>query len=199
MKKLMIIMVLAVAGWLGKTSAQTPAVIWSDKAGWHKIGEKIVDLKMEEDEVLVLGADKFSALKFKVTDASIEILSAEVVFEDDEDFFGIKKDAAKEKEAMDMDKKGIYKDRDAMKKDKEGLYKDTYQGDVQNRQMIPINTPLTAGTETRVFELSGGSHELKSIKFRYKTLPNVKEERATIEIWGFKTAVKESEEEKPEM
>lgn len=150
MKKVLIMMVLAVAGWLGKTSAQTPAVVWSEKSGWHKIGEKMVDLKMEKDEILVMGADKFASLKFKVVDASIEILSAEVIFE---------------------------------------------AGD---KQSIPVNTPLTAGTETRIYELTGGDREIKKISFRYKTLPNVKDKRARVEIWGFKSAEK-PKETKPEL
>jgi hypothetical protein len=63
-----------------------------------------------------------------------------------------------------------------------------------------VNTPLQAGTETRVFELNNSQREIHKISFRYKTLPNVAEKKAKIEIWGFKTAVKEKlEKEKPEM
>lgn len=171
MKKMMIMMALAVAGWLGKAAAQTPAVVWSEKSGWHKIGEKVVDLKMESDEILVMGADKFSALKFKVTDAPIEILDAKVIFESEEDLFG------RDKEERDIDKE-------------KGL-----------TQSISVNTPLQAGTETRVFELKGGEqNEIKKISFRYKTLPNTRDQKARIEIWGFKSAVKEkTDETKPEM
>lgn len=166
MKKVMIMMVLAIAGWLGRTAAQTPAVVWSDKSGWHKIGEKVVDLKMERDEILVMGADKFSALKFKVTDAPIEILEAEVTFESEDNIIG-------------RDKKAL----------------------AQNKQTIPVNTPLQAGTETRIFELTGGGqYEIDKISFRYKTLPNAKDKKARIEIWGFKSVVKEkTDETKPEM
>jgi hypothetical protein len=187
MKKVLIIMFLAVAGLLGRTFAQTPAVIWSEKSGWHKIGEKVVDLKMERDELLVMGADKFSALKFKVTGAPIEILEAKVHYESDEGMF-------------DRDNKDPGKD-DQINRDK-GLYdknnKDVGQArDVQN---IAVNSPLQAGTETRVFELTQGQKEIEKISFRYKTLPNATDTKARIEIWGFKTAVKEQlEETKPEM
>lgn len=150
MKKAMVCMALALAGWLGWASAQTPAVVWSEKSGWHKLGEKMVDLKMETDEIFVIGADKFASLKFKVTDASVEIISAEVYFE---------------------------------------------AGD---KQSIPISSQLQAGTETRIFELTGGEREIKKISFRYKTLPNVKDNRARIEVWGYKP-VEKDKETKPEM
>jgi hypothetical protein len=62
--------------------AQEPAVVVSDKTGWHKIGETTVDFQKEEDEVAVLLADKFAALKFKVTGASIQIEDLDVIFEE---------------------------------------------------------------------------------------------------------------------
>ena len=61
---------------------QKPAVVVSDKTGWHKIGETKVDFTKEEDEVAVLMADKFAMLKFKVTDAPIELLDLDVIFEE---------------------------------------------------------------------------------------------------------------------
>ena len=143
MKKLWIVIVLVLAGWLGRTAAQIPTVIWSDKTGWYKIGEKIVDMKVEKEEILVMGADKFSALKFKVKEAPVEILNMEAVFE---------------------------------------------AGD---KQKFEVNSPLQAGTETRIFELAGGSRELKKISFSYKTLPNELYTKAHIEIWGYKMAEKE--------
>lgn len=81
MKKLAIIL-FAALGIYGKASAQQPAVVASDKTGWHKIGETTVDLKKEKDEVVVMGADKFASLKFKVTDAAINLVSIEVYYED---------------------------------------------------------------------------------------------------------------------
>lgn len=81
MKKLAIVL-FAALGIYGKASAQQPAVITSDKTGWHKIAETTVDLKKEKDEVMVMGADRFASLKFKVTDAPINLVSLEVYYED---------------------------------------------------------------------------------------------------------------------
>ena len=61
--------------------AQTPKVVTSDKEGWHKIGETTVDFKTETDEIIVLGADRFEAVKIKVTDAPINLVSFDIYFE----------------------------------------------------------------------------------------------------------------------
>jgi hypothetical protein len=62
--------------------AQKPAVVTSDKTGWHKIGETTVDFKNEKDEVAVMVADRFASLKFKVDEAPIEINNIDVIFEE---------------------------------------------------------------------------------------------------------------------
>src|SRR5688500_13190058 len=62
--------------------SQKPAVVVSDKSGWHKIGETTVDFEKDQDEVAVLVADRFAMLKFKVTDAPIELLDVDVYFEE---------------------------------------------------------------------------------------------------------------------
>ena len=85
MKKVFLIMLLAVAGVSGVAYAQSPRVITSDKAGWHKIGETTVDFKKERDEISVLGADKFSAIKFRVADEPIDLVEAYVVYESGDD------------------------------------------------------------------------------------------------------------------
>ena len=108
--KTMIMMLLAFAGSIGIASAQTPAVMVSDAAGWHKIAERTVDFKMDKDEIAVMGSDRFSTIKFK------------------------------------------------------------------------------APGESRVIDLKGGSERsIKKIIFVYKTLPNSKDEKAKVEIWGLKT------------
>lgn len=81
MKKLVMIVMLAFAGASGVAWAQTPSVVVSDKTGWHKLGETTVDLKKERDEISVIGADKFAAIKFKVLDESIDLISAEIFYE----------------------------------------------------------------------------------------------------------------------
>jgi hypothetical protein len=125
----------------GKSVVPSPSVMISDKAGWHKIGERHVDFVKDRDELLVMGADRFSAIKFKVTEASIELIDLEVYYE---------------------------------------------SGDKQD---IQVRSPLKAGMESRVIDLNGGERSLKRIVFVYKTLPNQKDEKANVEIWGLKTAV----------
>ena len=62
--------------------AQKPAVVANDKSGWHKITETVVNFEKETDEVSVMLADKFASLKFKVTDAPIDLQDVDVFFED---------------------------------------------------------------------------------------------------------------------
>jgi hypothetical protein len=79
MKKLAIILFFAAIGT--KSFAQQPAVVASDKTGWHKIGETTVNFEKDKDEVVVMLADKFAKVKFKVTDAPIELVSCEIYYE----------------------------------------------------------------------------------------------------------------------
>jgi hypothetical protein len=81
MKKTLIMMLLAIAVSFGIANAQTPAVMVSDAAGWHKIGEKSVNFKTERDEISVIGSDRFSTIKFKVTEAAINLVSLEITYE----------------------------------------------------------------------------------------------------------------------
>lgn len=83
MKKKLVVMLIAIAGSFGILSAQEPAVMIDAKPGWHKIGELTVDFKKDRDELLVLGNDRFSSIKFKVMDAPVELLDLEVYFEND--------------------------------------------------------------------------------------------------------------------
>src|SRR5688572_12555380 len=75
------VLFLAMTAISGKLTAQTPALIISDKSGWHKIGERNVDFSTDRDEILVSGTDRFSKIKFKVTGASIHMLDLEVYSE----------------------------------------------------------------------------------------------------------------------
>lgn len=140
MKKTLIVMLLAIAGSFGIASAQTPAVMISDAAGWHKIGERTVAFKTDRDEIAVIGSDRFSTIKFKVAEAAIDLISIEIAYE---------------------------------------------SGDNQN---VAINQQVKAPGESRTIDLKGGSERsIKKIVFIYKTLPNSKDEKARVEIWGLKT------------
>lgn len=82
MKKIALVLFLAFVGVNSQGFAQNPKVIMSDKKGWHKIGETIVDFTKEKDEISVIGADKFASLVFKITDAPINIMDIDIYFED---------------------------------------------------------------------------------------------------------------------
>jgi hypothetical protein len=57
-------------------------------------------------------------------------------------------------------------------------------GDNQN---IEVNSPIGPTMESKAFDLNGGERSLKKIAFDYNTLPNIKDEKAEIEVWGLKT------------
>ncbi len=89
-----------------KAAVSSPAVMMSDKTGWHKIGERNVDFKTDRDDIPVVGADRFSAIKFLVTDASVELLDLEVYYEsgDKQDIkLADKIMAGKESRVIDLD------------------------------------------------------------------------------------------------
>jgi hypothetical protein len=82
MKKILSIMLFAFASALVMPAfAQKPAVVTSDKPGWHKIGETTADLKSERDEIIVLGKDRFKSLKVIVTDQPISFTSMVIYYE----------------------------------------------------------------------------------------------------------------------
>ncbi len=81
MKKLAMILTLALASASGVALAQTPKVVISDKTGWHKIGETTVDFKREKEEVEIFGANRFASIKFRVEDEAIDLLYADIQYE----------------------------------------------------------------------------------------------------------------------
>ncbi|MDZ4845433.1 MAG: hypothetical protein SH857_07790 [Chitinophagales bacterium] len=81
MKKVLMLILLAIAGSYGISNAQKPAIILSDSTGWHKIGETTVDFQKDRDEILVLGADRFASIKFKVVGSPIDLMDLEVYYE----------------------------------------------------------------------------------------------------------------------
>src|SRR6185436_10165834 len=134
-----LIALLVIAGSYSKIFAQQPAIILSDTKGWHKIGESTVDFSKDKDEIMVMGADKFSSIKFEVTDAAIDLQDLEIYFENGPN------------------------------------------------QVVQVRTPLIAGHESKVINLDGGERAIKKISFVYKTLPNRKDEKAHVVVWGLKT------------
>jgi hypothetical protein len=57
-------------------------------------------------------------------------------------------------------------------------------GDNQN---IAVNSPIGPAMESKAYDLDGGERSVKKITFDYNTLPNIKDEKAEIEVWGLKT------------
>lgn len=82
MKKKSLIILLAIAGSIGTAIAQKPAVILNDKSGWHKIAGKNVDLELDRDEISVVGADRFAAVKVVVTAGALNLYDMEVYYDD---------------------------------------------------------------------------------------------------------------------
>lgn len=130
---------LALAGINNTTVAQQAKVVVNDKTGWHKIGETTVSFEKETDEIMIMGADKFASIKFKVTDAPIDLISGEVYY------------------------------------------------DNGTSERININMPIKMAGETKVFNIKGGERDLKKVVLVYKTMPNQKDKKAHVELWGLKT------------
>ena len=84
MKRIQIVMLVILAAIGSSVYAQKPAVVVSDKEGWHKIGEVNADFKTESESITVMGQDKFQSIKLKVTDAPINIQSVQVLYESGE-------------------------------------------------------------------------------------------------------------------
>ena len=58
-------------------------------------------------------------------------------------------------------------------------------GDTQH---VNVNTQVAVNGESKIIDLHGGNERrLKKIVFIYKTLPNHKDEKAHVEVWGLKT------------
>ncbi len=56
-----------------------------------------------------------------------------------------------------------------------------------DKQDVKVNSPIKAPGESRIINLNGGERNLEKIVFVYKTLPNRKDVKAHVEIWGLKT------------
>ena len=85
MKKLFVVFaVLLLAAKIDVMFAQDPGIVTSSKPGWHKIGETNANFKTENESIIVLGADKFKAIKLKITEAPVNIQSLQVFYESGE-------------------------------------------------------------------------------------------------------------------
>jgi len=81
MKNVLMMTLLAIAVNYGSATAQKPAIVVDDRDGWHKIGGTTVNFEKDRDEILVIGADRFASIKFKVKGAPIQLMDLEVYYE----------------------------------------------------------------------------------------------------------------------
>lgn len=82
MKRITIIFLLVlIATCYSNLFAQKPAVVTNNEPGWHHIGQTTASFKMQNESISVLGADEFTALKLKVTEAGLDIERLQVFYE----------------------------------------------------------------------------------------------------------------------
>ncbi len=117
----------------------SPAIVLSDKTGWQKIAETTVDFKAERDEIMILGANRFTMIRFKAKEAPIHIRN--ILFEFD---------------------KG--------------------ENQAGYRQV-----KLKVGQESGDFILANSlNRAVKKISYYYNAAPNQRNQKGSIEIWGYK-------------
>lgn len=64
--------------------AQKPAVVESNDPGWHQIGQLTASFKNQNESLSIWGADEFTALKIKVSEAPVHIQRLQVFYESGE-------------------------------------------------------------------------------------------------------------------
>jgi hypothetical protein len=79
--------------------AQDPAEAVGAEPGWRKIGEGTADFRNSNESVVQFSAEKFKALKFRVTDAAITFERGTIYYDngDQEDLF-INREMGKDEE-----------------------------------------------------------------------------------------------------
>jgi hypothetical protein len=82
MKKIIAVtlMIFAVTCYT-KLFAQKPAVVGTNEPGWHHVGHTTASFKMQNESISVLGADEFTAIKIKVSEAPLHIERLQVFYE----------------------------------------------------------------------------------------------------------------------
>jgi hypothetical protein len=81
MKKIVVVLLALLFVQVNSIMAQKPGVVVSKKEGWHKIGQVTASFKVENESIVVLGADEFKSIKLKVTDAPLNLLILQVYYE----------------------------------------------------------------------------------------------------------------------
>ncbi|MGB3076250.1 MAG: hypothetical protein WBB36_13050, partial [Chitinophagales bacterium] len=84
MKKQILIVTMVLAAFGFSATAQTKTVVEVDNTpGWHKIVETTADLKTDFDEVAVIGADHYKAIKLKATDSNLDLMDIKIMYENE--------------------------------------------------------------------------------------------------------------------
>ena len=126
---------------LNAAFSQKPSVVTDNNPGWRKIGEITASFETENESIIVLGADEFSSIKLKVTDAPLNLQHLQVFYEN---------------------------------------------GDMEE---IKVDHQLQAGAETHAFHLKNPYRDIKKVAFTYKTLPNSRNDKADVALYGLKTGL----------
>ena len=81
MKTIIIIyLIFSIPGFYGATGQEKITTV-KDTSGWKKIGIVTVNFRTVNDEVSVLESDRYSSVKFSVTDVPLDIIDLEVFYE----------------------------------------------------------------------------------------------------------------------
>ena len=65
----------------GSGCSKKTTLVVSDKDGWQKIEESIVDFEKEREEITLVGSNSFAKLRLVVFDAAIELHDMEIYYE----------------------------------------------------------------------------------------------------------------------
>jgi hypothetical protein len=80
MKKACVVLVL-LGLWVNTSFSQKPAVVADNDDGWKRIGQVTASFKKQNESIVVLGADEFTAVRLKVSEAPINIERLQVFYE----------------------------------------------------------------------------------------------------------------------
>jgi hypothetical protein len=161
MKKFLFISLLLVA-FFNCAFAQTPGVVLSENAGWHKIAERHADYKSDRDEVIVVGNNHFRQIKLRVKDAPVNVASMDLYFGN-----GSKRSVEVNKVLQVGD--------------------ETMPADIDNtlalQKIILVYNTVGAGTKDVTMEKRTTGSETETEKEHER---ETEKERAEVEIWGLK-------------
>jgi hypothetical protein len=84
MKKAYGILVVMLGLLVNTAFAQKPAVVADSDPGWKRIGQVTASFKKQNESIVVLGQDEFTAIKLKISEAPVNIERVQVFYESGE-------------------------------------------------------------------------------------------------------------------